>query len=130
MEQTNSGQFTSKIASKEKTAIEGSLKRDPEAAARAFLNLSPEEQAAAALSGGPPAGINITGTTWETKECEEIGGLDVQSFIELPDGTYHGLGAGVLRVSEEELQRQLKAEGKLALSDKRIMELCENGFLE
>ncbi|CAF3522623.1 hypothetical protein SNK03_003964 [Fusarium graminearum] len=118
------------MASKEKTGVEESLVRDPEAATRAFLKLSPEEQAAAAHTGGPPVGADITGTKWEPKECEEIGGPDAQSFIELPDGTHHGLGAGVLQVSEQELQRQLKAKGKPALSDKRIAELRENGFLE
>jgi hypothetical protein len=117
------------MASKEKTATEDSRERDPEAASRAFLKLSPEEQAAAARSDGPPIGVDITGTKWQAKECEEIGGPDTQSFIELPDGTHHGLGAGVLRVSEEELQRQLKAEGKPALPAKRIAELRENGFL-
>ncbi|CEI67877.1 hypothetical protein FVEN_g7839 [Fusarium venenatum] len=118
------------MASKEKTEIEDSLKRNPEAAARQFLKLSPEEQAAAAHTGGPPVGTDITGTKWEPKECEEIGGPDAQSFVELPDGTYHGFGPGVLQVSEEELQRQLKAKGKPPLSDKKIAELRENGFLE
>ncbi|KAF5696605.1 hypothetical protein FGLOB1_13400 [Fusarium globosum] len=120
----------SQMASKEKTAAEESRQHDPEAASRAFLKLGPEEQAAAAKSGGPPVGFDITGTKWEPKECEEIGGPDAQSFIELPDGTYHGLGAGVLQVSEEELQRQLKAKGKPALSVKKISQLREDGFLE
>ncbi|KAF4345871.1 hypothetical protein FBEOM_162 [Fusarium beomiforme] len=120
----------SQMASKEKAAAEESRQRDPEAAARAFLKLSPEEQAAATRSGGPPVGVDVTGTKWEPTECEEIGGPDAQSFIELPDGTHHGLGAGVLRVSEEELQRQLKAKGKPALSDKKIAQLREDGFLE
>ncbi|KAH7186233.1 uncharacterized protein B0J16DRAFT_385267 [Fusarium flagelliforme] len=118
------------MASKENNATEDSLKRDPEAARRAFLRLSPEEQAAAARSGGPPVGVDITGTKWEAKECEEIGGPDVESFIELPDGTHHGLGAGVLRVTEEELQKQLMAKGKPALSDSKIAQLREDGFLE
>ncbi|KAF5565484.1 hypothetical protein FPHYL_4177 [Fusarium phyllophilum] len=120
----------SQMASKEKTTADESRQRDPEAASRAFLKLSPEEQAAAAKSGGPPIGVDITGTKWEPKECEEIGGPDAQSFIELPDGTHHGLGAGVLQVTEEELQRQLKAKGKPALSDKKISQLREDGFLE
>ena len=108
------------MASKENKATEESLRRDPEAAQRAFLQLSPEEQAAAARSGGPPVGVDITGTKWEAKECEEIGRPDVESFIELPDGTHHGLGAGVLRATEEELQNQLGAKGKPALSDRKI----------
>ncbi|KAJ4115386.1 hypothetical protein NW768_011238 [Fusarium equiseti] len=118
------------MASKEKTATDDSLKRDPEAAQRSFLQLSQEEQAAAARSGGPPVGVDVTGTKWEAKECEEIGGPNVESFIELPDGTHHGLGAGVLRVTEEELRKQLKAKGKPALSDSKIAQLLEDGFLK
>ena len=117
------------MARKENKATEESLRRDPEAAQRAFLQLSPEEQAAASQSGGPPIGVDITGTNWEAKECEEIGGPDAESFIELPDGTYHGLGAGILRVTEEELQKQLKAKGKPALSDSKIAQLREDGFV-
>ncbi|CAG7558810.1 unnamed protein product [Fusarium equiseti] len=118
------------MADKQKTATEDSLRRDPEAVKRAFLQLSPEEQAAASHSGGPPVGVDITGTKWEAKECEEIRGPDVESFIELPDGTHHGLGAGVLRVTEEELQKQLKAKGKPALSESKVAQLHEDGFLE
>ncbi|KAI1071036.1 hypothetical protein LB507_011492 [Fusarium sp. FIESC RH6] len=118
------------MASKENKATEESLRRDPEAAQRAFPQVSPEEQAAAAKSGGPPNVVDITGTKWEAKECEEIGGPDVESFIDLPDGTYHSLGAGVLRVTEEELQKQLKAKGKPALSDSKIAQLREDGLVE
>ena len=118
------------MTSKENKATEESVRRDPEAAQRALLQLSPEKQAAAARSGGPPVGVDITGTKWEAKECEEIGGPDVESFIELSDGTYHNLGAGVLRVIEEELQKQLKAKGKPALSDSKIAQLREDGFVE
>ena len=118
------------MASKENKATEESLRRDPEAAQRAFLQLSPEEQAAAVKSGGPPIGVDITGTKWEAKKCEEIGGPDVESFVELSDGTYHGLGPGVLRVAEEELQNQLKAKGKPALSDSKIAQLREDGFVD
>lgn len=118
------------MASKEKKETDESLKRDPKAAERAFLQLNPEEQAAAARCGGPPVGVDITGTKLEAKECEEIGGQDVESFIELPDGTHHGLGAGVLRVSEEELQKQLKAKGKPALSDSKIAQRREDRSLE
>lgn len=78
---------------------------------------------------GRRQGGDINGTKWEAKEGEVIGGPGSQSFIQLPDGTHHGLGVGVLQVSEEELQRQLKAKGKPALSDKRIAELRENSFL-
>ena len=84
--------------------------------------------AAAAQAKGPPEGLDVAGTEWEPKDCAEI--TDGEGFIELPDGTYHSIGVGVVKVTVEELQRQLQAKGKPALSDAKIAELREDGFVE
>ena len=84
--------------------------------------------AAAAQVEGPPEGLDVTGTRWETKGCVEI--TDSEGFIELPDGTYHSIGLGVVKVTAEELQRQLHAKGKPALSDAKITQLRKYGFAE
>lgn len=118
------------MARKENTATEDSRERNPEAAARAFLKSSTEEQAAATRSSGPHVGVDITGTKWEPKECERIGCPDAQSFIRLPHGTHHGLGTGVLQVFGEVLQQQQQAKGGPSLPDRKISQLREDGFLE
>lgn len=84
--------------------------------------------AAAAQAERPPEGLDVTGTKWETKGCVEI--TDGEGFIELPDGTYHSIGVGVVKVTAEELQRQLQAKGKPALSDAKMTQLREDGFVK
>lgn len=92
--------------------------------------LGQDAQAAAAQFEGPPEGLVVAGTQWETQGCTDISEIGGEAFIELPDGTYHSLGVGVVKVSSEELQRQLRSKGKPAVSDNKIAQLREDGFVE
>ena len=62
-------------------------------------------------------------------ECSNIADADGEGFVDLPDGTYHGLGEGVVTVSEAELQRQLREKGIPELSQEKIAELREFGMV-
>lgn len=53
-----------------------------------------------------------------------------QGFIELPDGTHHGFGDGIVQVSERELQRQLAAKGIPPLTAAKIAELKDACFVK
>ena len=100
--------------------------RDPQAS----QSQDPNAQAAAAQVEAPPEGLDVRGTQWETHGCTEISGANGEMFVELPDGTHHSLGAGVSQISAEDLQRQLQSKGKAALSDEKIAQLREDGFVE
>ncbi|KAG9255086.1 uncharacterized protein F5Z01DRAFT_620858 [Emericellopsis atlantica] len=66
------------------------------------------------------------GTQDEGGACEQISWANAEIFIDLPDGTHHGLGRGTPNVTEGELQRQLKAAGKPELSEEKIAQLRED----
>ncbi len=61
-------------------------------------------------------------------ECVDIQPIS-ETFIDLPDGTYYGLGYGVWNMTEEELLRQLSTKGKPNLSPAKIDELRQGGVL-
>lgn len=65
----------------------------------------------------------------QAMECTSIADAGGQGFVELPDGTHHGLGGGVITVSEAELQRQLREKGIPELSQEKIAELREFGIV-
>lgn len=65
----------------------------------------------------------------ESTHCIDIAHVGGQGFVELSDGTYHGIGEGVVQVSEAELQRQLREKGIAELSQKRIAELRVFGMV-
>lgn len=66
----------------------------------------------------------------DTFGCISIADAGGQGFVELPDGTYHGLGEGVVRVTEAELQRQLREKGIAPLPVEKIAELRVFGMVE
>jgi hypothetical protein len=53
-----------------------------------------------------------------------------QGFIPLPDGTHHGIGDGIVQVSERELQRQLAAKGHSPLTAGEIAYLKDACFVK
>lgn len=63
------------------------------------------------------------------EECVNIAEIGAQGFVELPDGTHHGLAEGNVKVPEAELQRQLREKGIAELSQEKIAELREFGMV-
>lgn len=61
--------------------------------------------------------------------CVDIADIGGQTFIQLPDGSYHGLGPGNITISEARLQSQLEAKGIARLSNDAIAELREVGYV-
>ncbi|KAF4995310.1 hypothetical protein FGRMN_5209 [Fusarium graminum] len=85
------------------------------------------DQEKAAKVKGLPEGLDVTGTELEPVDCEDV---VYSAFIEPPDGTYYGLKEGVSSISIREQQKQLKSAGKPAISDAKIAQLREDGFVK
>lgn len=82
-----------------------------------------EDQALADNTAEEEEEMGMTGCT----NVEEIG----EPFITLSDGTLYAMGQGSMgKSTAEELQNQLEAQGHPKLSEERIAELREDGFIK